>query len=323
MRTILFSVIISTFNSADTIEETLESIIKTKENDLEILVVDDDSTDGTVEIIKKKNFPNLKILKCSHKGPGDIKNFALEQVSGKYICFLDSDDLIARDYFKVIRKSLALKPELLVFNYVSFDDENHNNKNSQIVKLTMSEMGTMIWNKVYSINLIKDIRFPHNTVFEDVGFSAQALLLSKNTVYINEYLYYYRLRAGSVTKNPNKPVSTHLDVIKGFEELFSFIKEHSLELQEDTKRDLSILINNNLILHIRKIMILYGVQNKNVKLTIAKLLQFKNSVNERLGKRYSLLFSNSRKDNLKFKVMFFLIKIRQWKIIRSIVLRSK
>ncbi|WP_259769966.1 glycosyltransferase family 2 protein [Pediococcus pentosaceus] len=318
----MFSIIIPTFNSADTILETLESVIKTKEKKLEIIIADDGSTDDTVEIINSKRIPNLKILNCSHMGPANIKNFAMEQVNGEYVCFLDSDDLIEKDYFRVLRKNTVSNPDLLVFDYITFNDGTDSKKSNQKVSLTMFGMGTMIWNKVYSINLIKKIRFPKDTVFEDVGFSSQALLLSKNPLYINKSLYCYRQRFGSITKNPHKPVSTHLDVIKGFEELFSFIANHNLSLPKDRKKDLSILVNNNLIMHIRKIISLYDIQDNNVKLTIKKLLKFKDSTNDQFGKCYSFLFSDKTKDNLKFQAMFFLIKIRLWKLLRIIILKK-
>ncbi|MCM6819408.1 glycosyltransferase family 2 protein [Pediococcus pentosaceus] len=312
-----------TFNSADTVLETLESVVKTKESDLEILIVDDGSTDGTVELIKNKKIPNVTILNSPHMGPANIKNFAIKHITGEFVCFIDSDDLLDINYFKILRKVLISKPELMIFNYAVFNEHEINSRSLRKVSPTISEMGTMTWNKVYSASLIKKIAFPSDTTFEDVGFSAQAYLLSDNTIYVDEVLYYYRQRFGSITKNPDKPVYVHLDIIKGFEEMFSFIRKHSLNLQEKEKRDISILVNNNLLMHIRKILSLYNVDNREVKSTIGDLLKYKKKMNIFLGKKYNFLFSNKRTENLKFQVMFFLIKIRAWRTVKLIISRNK
>ncbi|MCH4102294.1 glycosyltransferase family 2 protein [Pediococcus acidilactici] len=319
---ILFSVIIPTFNSKNTIVETIESILSTREKELEIIVADDGSTDSTVNLIRKKKFPYVRVLNCSHIGPANIKNFAIKQATGDFICFLDSDDLIVEDYFKVLRKNLTKDLDLLVFNYKTFGDTNSEEEVKR-VNLSLSGVGTMIWNKVYSKNLIQKLAFPKDTTYEDVGFSVQALLIANKAFYIDETLYCYRQRLGSVTKNPNKPVNTHLDIIKGFKELLSFISLHNLNLQKDNKRELSILVNNTILMHIRKVLKLYNVRDEEVKNTILKLLEFKNYVNETLGRRYTLLFSKIPKENCKFLIMFFLVKIKQWMLVKLIVSRNE
>lgn len=322
MVIILFSVIIPTFNSRNTILKTIESVLINKEDELEILIVDDGSSDGTVELIKKKNFPYIKIFNCTHMGPANIKNFAIKHAKGNFICFLDSDDLLAPNYFEILRNNLTPKIDLLIFNYKTFRSSTEDKEEIRKISPTISGMDTMVWNKVYSKSIIKKLNFPENTTYEDVGFSVQAFLISREFTYIDKTLYYYRQREGSVTKDPNKPVKIHLDIIKGFKEMFAFIKKYEVDLTENDKREVSILVNKNILMHIRKIIQLYNIQNEESKTTIVKLLNFKRDVNTLLGSRYSLLFSKTFKTNFKFCVMYFLIKIRRWGIIKSIVIRK-
>ncbi len=87
----LFSVVIPTYNRAYYIRDTLESLRAQKFTDFETIVVDDGSTDGTLELLREYSW--VKVLQQQNKGPGVARNYGVSLCSGKYIAFLDSDDV--------------------------------------------------------------------------------------------------------------------------------------------------------------------------------------------------------------------------------------
>jgi len=87
----LFSVVIPTYNRAPYIRDTLESVRAQQYQDYEVIVVDDGSTDGTLELLR--SYPWVKLLRQQNQGPGAARNLGVSQASGEYIAFLDSDDV--------------------------------------------------------------------------------------------------------------------------------------------------------------------------------------------------------------------------------------
>ena len=104
---IFFSIVIPVYNQADNIQKTLESVFSQRKDDYEIIVVDDGSTDSTPEILSKYN-NQIQYIRQENKGPGMARNTAIPYAIGKYITFLDSDDLwfpwTLEIYHRVIQK---------------------------------------------------------------------------------------------------------------------------------------------------------------------------------------------------------------------------
>lgn len=98
------SVIIPTYNEEQVIGECLESLIKQAYKDLEVIVVDDGSTDGTIKSIKRikstKGIKSLEVLEQDHKGPGAARNFGAKHANGKILVFVDSDMTFDQDFIK-------------------------------------------------------------------------------------------------------------------------------------------------------------------------------------------------------------------------------
>jgi len=105
----LFSVIIPTYNRADLLSETLASVSAQTFKDYEVIVVDDGSTDQTLEILR--DYPGLKVLTQTNRGPGAARNHGVRHCSGQYLAFLDSDDVwfpwSLETYAAIIRQTSA------------------------------------------------------------------------------------------------------------------------------------------------------------------------------------------------------------------------
>jgi glycosyltransferase involved in cell wall biosynthesis len=123
----LFSVIIPTYNRADLIGQTLDSVLANGLLDIEIIVVDDGSTDGTVSLIDRRYGTQVRVLQQANKGPGAARNLGLKSARGDYAAFLDSDDLwfpwTAATYARVIAEHN--RPAFIAGKPFIFDSASH------------------------------------------------------------------------------------------------------------------------------------------------------------------------------------------------------
>jgi len=111
------SIIIPCYNSASLIERTLKSVID-QDGDIikEIIVIDDGSTDKSVEIIKKLHIPSLILLQQTNQGPAIARNKGIEIAKGKYLAFLDADDYWLPDFLSETIDFLENHPEAIAVN---------------------------------------------------------------------------------------------------------------------------------------------------------------------------------------------------------------
>ncbi|HDD9686026.1 TPA: glycosyltransferase, partial [Escherichia coli] len=109
---LLLSIIVPVFNVQDYVEQCLLSIVDKRENDelskVEIIVIDDGSTDNSRSVIEKliSKFPVIKLFTKQNGGLSDARNFGLNRASGKYIAFIDSDDIVDNEFIKIVLKCI-------------------------------------------------------------------------------------------------------------------------------------------------------------------------------------------------------------------------
>ena len=110
----MISIIIPMYNSEKYIEKCIESILNNLYKNFEIIVVDDGSTDDSIKIVKK--YTNIKLLYSNHAGPGSARNVGIENASGDFIFFLDSDDTINPNTLKILKNNIK-KYDIVNGNY--------------------------------------------------------------------------------------------------------------------------------------------------------------------------------------------------------------
>lgn len=222
-----YSIIIPVYNCQSYISRCIESIINQKHKSYEIILINDGSSDnsGTIcDEYAKKN-KQIKVIHKKNEGVSAARNDGLKQVNGKYICFLDSDDYIDKDFFATADRIIDKNKEVELINFGFYSEvENSNYEilssdtitykekyyNSQLklkkdfVNLWDNTMLYNIWNKVYSAKIIEEnkITFPNYNWGEDVEFNR--IYLSKiNNMYNSKkcFYHYIRERKGAATKS--------------------------------------------------------------------------------------------------------------------------
>ena len=202
------SVIMPVYNVEKYLRETLDSVVNQTLDDYEIIVIDDESTDGSRNIIEDycKKYNNIKAIYQKNKGPSATRNRGIKMAEGEYIVFVDSDDIIPNDSLEV-RYKLAKeqKADIVVTMTHMFNETDEWPIKSHFLDEGPKNIITnheLLWmmgpcNKIYKRDIIKDIEFPIGINYgEDQVFVLKAYFRSRK-IYSTQYVgYYYRRREG-------------------------------------------------------------------------------------------------------------------------------
>lgn len=219
----LISVIIPANNAEKYIERCIRSVqIQTYEN-IEIIVVNDGSKDGTLEILKRlqEKEQRIKIINKNNEGVSQARNDGIDSSIGKYLYFIDSDDYIEKDMIEKLHKyllcnecelsvcgfsnvfdDLESRPYTIYSDYIKLDRQEYLKKMSEYL---YSVYFGALWNKLYITKIIKEknIRFRKDiSLAEDFILNLEYLEYVENVAVIPETLYnYYQGNSKSLTKN--------------------------------------------------------------------------------------------------------------------------
>ena len=215
------SVIIPVYNVEQYLEKCLDSVVNQTCKDFETIIVNDGSTDSSSLIIDKyKNkIENLTIITQNNQGLSAARNNGIERTTGKWICFLDSDDYISNDFFEVLNQNISDNFDLIDFNYRSIDGNSSN-----ISDIFNSEFPYFVpvnaWTKCYKKELFNNVRFPLGLYFED--FATTPYFMNQHNVkQIENVLYNYLVRPGSIITSGKKVT----DIAKATNYLFSLFEK--------------------------------------------------------------------------------------------------
>ncbi len=222
METILVSVIVPVYNVCDYLKNCLESIIKQTYNDLEIIIIDDGSTDTSGEICDEyqKKDKRIQVIHTDNRGLSIARNTGIEISQGKYICFVDSDDFISKYYVEeMLKVAIKTDSDIVICEWNKYRqnsyvcDEVHEISDDDIEYLSEKYLydqefiinKTMklsyAWNKMIKREVISDIRFPEGRYYEDAAVYYMLLDKSSRTAMISSKLYYYRVDNNSITRS--------------------------------------------------------------------------------------------------------------------------
>ena len=216
------SIVIPAYNEKMYIRQCLDSIVIQNNSCIEIIVIDDCSTDGTGGILDEYSdkYDFICVIHNEKQiGQGQCRNLGMSRSTSEYIVFVDADDYLDSVAIPHIREVISTtKPDLLVINYHllyqndviaesgkrSLLEANHNSE-TDFKRMQLLYMPPYPWNKVYKKSYLEknNIRFPEGG-YEDISFSYRALLSASSIAVIEYPLYYYRQRSGTVVGKPNR-----------------------------------------------------------------------------------------------------------------------
>lgn len=214
------SILITAYNVEKYIADCLESVKLQSYPFFEVIIIDDGSTDKTHDIIKKKFIKDkrFRLISIANGGVAAARNIALSEAKGEYIIFLDSDDKLHIDCLKYCIENIKDK-DILFFNYF-FIKENLVLKNKIISYPNSKDVESVYraaiesvnlepnpWGKMYKKSVFNDIKYPTGLLYEDYAVFYKLMSNSK-VIFSNEYLYYYRIRNGSIMRGFSKK---HID----------------------------------------------------------------------------------------------------------------
>lgn len=217
------SIILPVYNAEKTIERTIKSIEIQSCDKYELIIVNDGSTDNTENICLKysNNDKKIKYISIKNSGVSNARNIGIDSSSGKYICFIDSDDEYDSKFLEMMVQQIEER-KLVLCAYDRINDKNGNirkikvNKDintkeikGQIEILQSNLLFNQVWNKMYSKSIIKEnnIKFDKNlSIGEDYVFNIEYIKYIENIEYIDKILYkYYTAETGlSLLKRDNK-----------------------------------------------------------------------------------------------------------------------
>jgi len=238
------SVVVPAYNAEKYLEKCLDSLVKQTLKDIEIIVVNDASTDNSYNILKKyeKKYKNIVIINNKiNKGIGYNRNIGIKTAKGEYISFIDSDDYADKHMMEELyNRAIKEKSELVVCNYYMVQEDGTEIKNDititdeSIKKLAKEEsllldINLSPWNKLYKKSIIEEITFPENLKYEDVAFVIKALNRANQISFVNKKLYYYIIHQRTETTTLDKRV---FDIFKILDIVLDELKDNNSVYKE-------------------------------------------------------------------------------------------
>lgn len=232
----LITVVIPIYNVEKYLNECVESIMKQKYDNIEILLIDDGSTDHSGKICDElcDKDSRIKVYHKSNGGLSDARNYGIEKASGKYICFVDSDDFVTCDYISSMYNNMKKFNTKIVACGISYSYDNGTKKeiNYQNISKLYKKNSAQIFlniigyynvsacNKLFDIKLFSEIRFPVGKKSEDWYIMYKLIEKSGSIYYNSDSKYIYRQRIGSITKAS----SANIDAIHAAHEVSEYFK---------------------------------------------------------------------------------------------------
>ena len=258
MSSVKISVIVPVYNTEKYLNECISSIINQTFEDIEVICIDDGSTDNSLNILKEyaKEDKRISIVHQDNMGISKTRNIGLGLAKGKYVTFIDSDDyfeLTALEECYSIAEDQTM--DILIFKFLNFDNETGEkiySKNFEMKHLK-DKVGENVFNyrdvieyffrispttagKFYRREFVSDLRYVEGLIFEDNPFFIKAFLKADRVYFYDRHLYHRRLRADSITHSFHHAFS---DCIEIYEIIAKTIEDNGVydELKEEVLRN--------------------------------------------------------------------------------------
>lgn len=222
------SVIVPVYNVEKFLDKCIQSIVNQTFYEYEILIINDGSTDNSEKIINAwvKRDNRIRYFKTVNRGLSEARNLGISNARGRFICFVDSDDYVDKNYLKLLYKSINENNTDIAqccFELVS-DDDYHIRLNKEPISLVYDSKTALeklidtsdntiedfVWNKIYKKELFDTLRFKKGVYYEDLEIMYKIIMNINAISILNVSLYCYRKSFNSISRTIN------IDKIKQF-----------------------------------------------------------------------------------------------------------
>lgn len=206
--------IVSIYNVEEYLPKCLASLMSQTFADVEFILVDDGSTDGSGAIVDnyESKDSRFRVFHTMNNGLSAARNFGVDKASGEWIMFVDGDDWVEPTFCEEpYRNAISNNADLVIFQF--YKEKNGKRKPSIKGNIPIGVidpfMGTQygkwaVWNKLYKKCLFDDIRFPEGHNCEDIAITHRIVFSAKRIVMISDVLYNYVYRKDSITNKPSE-----------------------------------------------------------------------------------------------------------------------
>ena len=233
----LITVIINVYNGEKFINKCIDSIINQTYKKIEILIINDGSTDNTLKIIKKYRDKRIRIITTENKGLSMSRNIGIENAKGEYLYFIDSDDYIESNTIEYLY-NLNKNNNTLISTCKSIDVYNYDvlikNKKEEIDILSRKDMLLKIllwqnrtealWNKLIKKELLNNLRFEER-IINDIAFTHKLIINTDKISYSNQIKYYHLIHYGNISIRKRENLDRVEDLYKVIIERYNYIKD--------------------------------------------------------------------------------------------------
>lgn len=242
----MISIIVPCYNQIQFLPRCLDSLMRQTFRDIEILCVNDASTDATLDIINeyKKQDRRIKLVDVHHGGLGWARNCGIQEATGKYVMFCDSDDefipVTCERLFYTIEDNncdVAMSSAKIVYecdsHMKSSDDVYYNLKftgsfeNSRDI---INKVDVSVWNKIFKKSLIDkyNIKFIEGRLYEDASFTWKYFAIAKKFYCVQDQLYIYYRHKGTIMNKTFAKANKSIDHIYVADNIYEFLLENNL-----------------------------------------------------------------------------------------------
>lgn len=236
------SIIVPIYNVENYLEKCLDSLTGQSLNDIEILAVNDGSTDGSLKILENyaSKDPRIVVLDKENGGLSDARNYAFPYIHGEYVGFIDSDDYVDPKMYEVMyNRAIETSSDIVECNlHHTFDDYEDTEIGRHIhdKKELIMNGRSVVWNKIYKTSWLLEtgVRFPKGLIYEDVNFYCKIVPFLNKIDYVEEPFVHYVQRGTSINNFQTlktMQIFDILDDIHKFYEEKGFMDEYGEALE--------------------------------------------------------------------------------------------
>lgn len=325
------SIIVPVYNVENYLAKCLDSLVNQSHKNIEVLVVDDGSKDKSAEIIRSyaQKYPEkIKAFTKQNGGLSDARNYGIDQATGDYIGFVDSDDYVTETMFEeMLFLAEKHQTKMVICNIQKVNENNQiTQKLTQIPNMqekinledhfsVFSDLSYFACNKLFKKELFEQRRFKKGAHFEDIQLIPQLLLECETIAQTQSFHYQYLERTDSITKTHTEK---GLDILKAVQDVEKIFSESRYSHKKKELKNFQIFEGvysfMAYLAFVKNEEIFYRMSDQMVVFMRERHIKIRDILNyNRFGKNYLLSLP------LKKKIFYLLFFAGQKKLIRKLI----